>query len=74
MHNMISRRTILRLLGSSAALALVPVRALSDTLEEDTFRQTVIALLKRRHPEWHAVAGAAPQTIFPYWILTIPNG
>lgn len=60
---MISRRTILRLLGSYAALALVPVRALSDTFEEDTFRQTVIALLERRHPEWHVVPGAAPQTI-----------
>jgi hypothetical protein len=62
MNDPISRRMILRLLGGSAALALVPTRALSDT-DEDGFRQTVIALLGRRHPEWHVELGADPQTI-----------
>ena len=40
MNNPIPRRMILRLLGGSAALALVPTRALSDT-DEDGFRQTL---------------------------------
>ena len=63
MHNIVPRRTILRLLGGSAALALLPVHVLADTLDDATFRQTVIALLKRRHPEWQVVPGADPQTI-----------
>jgi Protein of unknown function (DUF1444) len=63
MHNPISRRMILRLLGGCAALALVSTRALSDPLDEGGFRQTVIALLSRRHPEWHVEPGADPQTI-----------
>jgi hypothetical protein len=62
MNSPISRRMMLRPLGGSAALALVPTRALSDT-DEDGFRQTVIALLSRRHPEWHVELGADPQTI-----------
>ena len=62
MNNPISRRMILGPLGGSAALTLVPTRALSDT-DEDGFRQTVIALLSRRHPEWHVELGADPQTI-----------
>jgi uncharacterized protein YtpQ (UPF0354 family) len=63
MYNPVSRRMILRLLGGSAALALVSTRELSDTLDEGGFRQTVIALLSRRHPEWHVEPGADPQTI-----------
>ena len=63
MHNPVSRRTILRLLSASAALALVSTRAVSDTLLEDTFKQTVIALLNRRHPEWQVDPGTNPQTI-----------
>jgi hypothetical protein len=63
MQNTVSRRTILRLFGGCAALALVPACSRSDTLDEDTFRQTVLALLGRRHPEWHVVPGANPQTI-----------
>ena len=63
MHNPVSRRTILRLLGGSAALGLVSSRALSDTLVEDTFKQTVIALLNHRHPEWHVEPGTNSQTI-----------
>ena len=62
MNNPISRRMILGPLGGSAALALVPTRALSDT-DEDGLRQTVIALLSRRHPEWQVELGADPQTI-----------
>jgi uncharacterized protein YtpQ (UPF0354 family) len=62
-YNPVSRRTILRLLGGSAAFALVSTRALPDTLVEDTFKQTVIALLDRRHPEWHIDPGTNPQTI-----------
>ena len=63
MHNPVSRRTILRVLGSAAALALVPVLARSNTLVEDTFKETVVALLHRRHPDWQIEAGANPQTI-----------
>ena len=63
MHNPVSRRTILRLLSGSAAVALVSTRALSDTLVEDDFKQTVIALLGRRHPEWYVDPGTNPQTI-----------
>jgi uncharacterized protein YtpQ (UPF0354 family) len=63
MHNPVSRRTILRLLGGSAAAGLVSTRALSDTLVEGDFKQTVIALLSRRHPEWHVDPGTNPQTI-----------
>jgi uncharacterized protein YtpQ (UPF0354 family) len=63
MHNPVSRRTILRLLSASAALALVSTRAVSDTLLEDTFKQTVIALLNRRYPEWQVDPGTNPQTI-----------
>ena len=63
MQNTVSRRTILRLLGGCAGLALVSACSRSDTLDEDTFRQTVIALLGHRHPDWHVVPGAHPQTI-----------
>ena len=63
MHNIVPRRTILRLLGGSAALALLPVHGLADTLDGDTFRQNVIVLLKRRHPEWQVVPGTDPETI-----------
>lgn len=63
MHNPVSRRTILRLLSAPAALALVSTRAVSDTLLEDTFKQTVIALLNRRYPEWQVDPGTNPQTI-----------
>jgi hypothetical protein len=63
MHNSVSLRMILRLLGASAALALLPTRALSDTLDEGGFRPTVIALLSRRHPDWHVELGPDPQTI-----------
>ena len=62
-QNTVSRRTILRLLGGCAGPALVSACSRSDTLDEDTFRQTVIALLGHRHPDWHVVPGAHPQTI-----------
>jgi hypothetical protein len=62
-HNPVSRRTTLRLLSGSAAFALISSRAVSDTLLEDTFKQTVIALLNRRHPDWHVDSGKNPQTI-----------
>lgn len=45
MHNPVSRRMILRLLGGSAALALVPSQALSDTLNEGGFRQNVLKIV-----------------------------
>jgi len=61
---MLSRRVILRTLYGATTLALAPTKAWSDAFEDGAaFRQAVLALLDRRHPEWHATPGSDVTTI-----------
>jgi len=61
---MLSRRVIMQTLYGATVLALAPTKARSDTLEGSAaFRQVVLALLDRRHPEWHATVGNDAMTI-----------
>lgn len=57
------RMTMRALFGAIAAIVFGRANAESDALQNGTFRDSMIALLARRHPEWHAASGTDSQSI-----------